>query len=209
MAVRACIEMAALGRALVWVQPAPKMSQEYKRERTSPRRASVEICGFFGITMEMFERVYGHHHPDYQSNAVNALNRTRQLPDRINGIKREHRGQESAPPIENTQQSSNLTRSGRGGRRFKSCHSDHYLAEICSPFPTETALALNPERGLSPSFREARAVRLRLAPSFMQTDGTAMPHATPPLALTTISLRLCCAPPSRCISAIVLTAASR
>ena len=32
-----------------------------------------EICGFFGITLEMFERVYGHHHPDYQSNAVNAL----------------------------------------------------------------------------------------------------------------------------------------
>jgi integrase len=52
---------------------------------------SHEICGFFGITMEMFERVYGHHHPDYQSNAVNALNRTRQFPDRINGIKCERR----------------------------------------------------------------------------------------------------------------------
>ena len=34
-----------------------------------------EICGFFGITPEMFERVYGHHHPDYQANAVNALSR--------------------------------------------------------------------------------------------------------------------------------------
>ena len=29
-AERACIEMAALGRALVWAQPAPEMSQEYK-----------------------------------------------------------------------------------------------------------------------------------------------------------------------------------
>jgi integrase len=36
-----------------------------------------EICGFFGITMKMFEEVYGHHHPDFQSNAVNALNRSR------------------------------------------------------------------------------------------------------------------------------------
>jgi hypothetical protein len=34
-----------------------------------------EICGFFGITPEMFDRVYGHHHPDHQVNAVNALSR--------------------------------------------------------------------------------------------------------------------------------------
>ena len=50
-----------------------------------------EICGFFGITMEVFERVYGHHHPDYQANAVNALNKSRQKPDRLNGTEREHR----------------------------------------------------------------------------------------------------------------------
>jgi integrase len=36
-----------------------------------------EICGFFGITMEVFEKHYGHHHPDYQTNAVNALSRPR------------------------------------------------------------------------------------------------------------------------------------
>jgi integrase len=48
-----------------------------------------EICGFFGITMEVFERVYGHHHPDYQSNAVNAFNRSRQKPDSFNETKRE------------------------------------------------------------------------------------------------------------------------
>jgi integrase len=51
-----------------------------------------EICGFFGITQEVFERVYGHHHPDFQSNAVNALSRPRLLPDRIGANKREHRG---------------------------------------------------------------------------------------------------------------------
>jgi integrase len=48
-----------------------------------------EICGFFGITLELFERVYGHHHPDYQSNAVNALSRPRQFPDRYPATKRE------------------------------------------------------------------------------------------------------------------------
>jgi integrase len=48
-----------------------------------------EICGFFGITMEVFERVYGHHHPDYQSNAVNAFNKSRQKPDRLKGTERE------------------------------------------------------------------------------------------------------------------------
>lgn len=52
-----------------------------------------EICGFFGITMKMFEEVYGHHHPDFQSNAVNALSRrkrpTRQKPDRMNATERE------------------------------------------------------------------------------------------------------------------------
>lgn len=36
-----------------------------------------EICGFFGITMKIFEEVYGHHHPDFQSNAVNALKNRR------------------------------------------------------------------------------------------------------------------------------------
>lgn len=40
-----------------------------------------EICGFFGLTVKMFEDVYGHHHPDYQSRAVNALSR-RQFRDR-------------------------------------------------------------------------------------------------------------------------------
>jgi integrase len=51
-----------------------------------------EICGFFGITMEMFERVYGHHHPDYQQNAVNALNRPRMIPERYNATKRKQTG---------------------------------------------------------------------------------------------------------------------
>jgi integrase len=36
-----------------------------------------EICGFFGITMKMFEDVYGHHHPDFQTNAVNAMRNRR------------------------------------------------------------------------------------------------------------------------------------
>jgi len=35
-----------------------------------------EICGFFGITSQMFDRVYGHHHPDHQAAAVNAHSHT-------------------------------------------------------------------------------------------------------------------------------------
>src|SRR5215467_9652296 len=34
-----------------------------------------EICGFLGMTRETFERVYGHHHPDDQANAVNAFSK--------------------------------------------------------------------------------------------------------------------------------------
>lgn len=48
-----------------------------------------EIRGFFGITAQMFERVYGHHHPDYQSRAVNALNNSRQIRDRYAATERE------------------------------------------------------------------------------------------------------------------------
>lgn len=50
-----------------------------------------EICGFFGITEKMFQDVYGHHHPDFQSNAVNALSRrrARQISDRKAATERE------------------------------------------------------------------------------------------------------------------------
>jgi integrase len=42
-----------------------------------------EAAGFLGMTAEMFERVYGHHHPDHQSRAVNAFNRSPTDTDRI------------------------------------------------------------------------------------------------------------------------------
>ena len=44
-----------------------------------------EICGFFSITPDMFDRVYGHHHPDYQANAVNALSRRPTVSRQISG----------------------------------------------------------------------------------------------------------------------------
>jgi len=31
------------------------------------------VCGYFGLSAEMVERVYGHHHPDYQSSVVTAM----------------------------------------------------------------------------------------------------------------------------------------
>lgn len=48
-----------------------------------------EICGYFKITLEVFEDVYAHHHPDCQQNAVNALSRPRRKPDRMDGTERE------------------------------------------------------------------------------------------------------------------------
>lgn len=42
-----------------------------------------EAAGFCGMTTETFEQVYGHHHPDHQSRAVNAFNRSPTDTDRI------------------------------------------------------------------------------------------------------------------------------
>jgi len=55
------------------------------------RRVPIhEICGFLGMTRETFERVYGHHHPDFQASAVNALSALPgQISDRYVGPKRE------------------------------------------------------------------------------------------------------------------------
>lgn len=57
------------------------------------RRVPIhEICGFLGMTRETFERVYGHHHPDYQANAVNAFSkRSGHLPDSLGTTEREQR----------------------------------------------------------------------------------------------------------------------
>jgi integrase len=51
-----------------------------------------EAAGFVGMTVDTFERIYGHHHPDHQANAVNALGRSRQLTDRIGATEREQTG---------------------------------------------------------------------------------------------------------------------
>jgi len=55
------------------------------------RRVPIhEICGFLGMSRETFERVYGHHHPDFQAEAVNAFSkRPGQLPDSLAATKRE------------------------------------------------------------------------------------------------------------------------
>jgi integrase len=49
-----------------------------------------EAAGFLGMSVEMFERVYGHHHPDYQRAASEAVARSRrQKRDRYNETERE------------------------------------------------------------------------------------------------------------------------
>ncbi|MGG7646395.1 tyrosine-type recombinase/integrase [Rhodovulum sp. YNF3179] len=34
-----------------------------------------EACGYFGLTMDTLEQVYGHHHPDHQASVLEAMNR--------------------------------------------------------------------------------------------------------------------------------------
>jgi integrase len=51
-----------------------------------------EAAGYLGMTEQTFVAVYGHHHPDHQKNAVNAIGSPRQLPDRYNETKREPGG---------------------------------------------------------------------------------------------------------------------
>ncbi|MBC7138671.1 MAG: site-specific integrase [Defluviimonas sp.] len=36
-----------------------------------------DVAGYFGVSMETLERTYGHHHPDYQATAVEAMERRR------------------------------------------------------------------------------------------------------------------------------------
>ena len=36
-----------------------------------------DACGFFGLSLDMLERVYGHHHPDHLRSAVEAMERKR------------------------------------------------------------------------------------------------------------------------------------
>jgi integrase len=51
-----------------------------------------EAAGFLGMTAETFERVYGHHHPDYQVEASEAVGKAaRQKRDRYSATKGEHR----------------------------------------------------------------------------------------------------------------------
>jgi integrase len=47
-----------------------------------------QAAGYFGMTVETLERVYGHHHPDYLSDAVAAISAP-QKPHRKGGNKRE------------------------------------------------------------------------------------------------------------------------
>jgi len=46
-----------------------------------------QAAGFLGMTEAMFERTYGHHHPDYQQQAVHAFGR--QIGDRYKATERE------------------------------------------------------------------------------------------------------------------------
>ena len=87
-----------------------------------------DAAGFLGMTVQQLEQGYGHHHPDYQQDAVaalggqhgarNTVNKERQTARERHENRRHFKGRDSKTP-----------RSGRGGRRFKSCHSDQKLTK--------------------------------------------------------------------------------
>ena len=93
--------------------------------------------GFLRVTREMLQQDYGHHHPDFHHDAVEAISRSPSLPDQnqgreqnaINGFERN----QTTLNFQEEQWSTSFGR--RGGRRFKSCHSDQHLAGSDSLIP--------------------------------------------------------------------------
>jgi integrase len=51
-----------------------------------------EVAGFLGMTVDMLQERYGHHHPDYQSGAVNALSKPREKREKSNVVRLARRG---------------------------------------------------------------------------------------------------------------------
>jgi Phage integrase family len=98
-----------------------------------------EAAGYLGMTEKTFIDVYGHHHPDHQKNAVNAFGSPRQFPDRYNGTERERGGRTLLDSPINIELFEGHTRSGRGGRRFKSCHSDQPFSQQISVLSHQSA----------------------------------------------------------------------
>src|SRR5258707_22270 len=82
------------------------------------------------LTPEMLQQDYLHHHPDFHHDAVEAMSRSPSVPDQnqarkqnaINGFER------NRTTLNFQGELCGASHSGRGGRRFKSCHSDQHLA---------------------------------------------------------------------------------
>ena len=95
-----------------------------------------DAAGFLGMTVQQLEQGYGHHHPDYQEQAVAALGG--QYGAR-NPVNKRRRTVPNVTKIDDISKGGYETpRSGRGGRRFKSCHSDQYLADFLGASPTDS-----------------------------------------------------------------------
>src|SRR5260370_29511021 len=90
------------------------------------------------MTPEMLQHDYGHHHPDFHHDVVEAMSRSPSLPDQnqgreqnaINGFER------NQTTLNFREELSGAPRSGRGGRSFKSCHSDQLIKHLADPETT-------------------------------------------------------------------------
>ncbi|WP_424616723.1 site-specific integrase [Bradyrhizobium sp.] len=91
------------------------------------------VAGWLGMSHEVLERVYGHHHPDFQHDVADGMSGQNRDRNTVN-----KRGQPASDTtkIINFSGGSETARSGRRGRRFKSCHSDHYIKHLVSLHPS-------------------------------------------------------------------------
>jgi len=87
-----------------------------------------DAAGFLGMTVQQLEHGYGHHHPDYLHKAAAALSGQNAARNSVNKTRGTNTNTTKIAEI--SSDDSNTPRSGRGGRRFKSCHSDQHLAHI-------------------------------------------------------------------------------
>ena len=87
-------------------------------------------AGFFGLTLDMLERVYGHHHPEHMRSAVEAMEASpiEFLPHgaETSKVKRPERKQNAVTTVIRERTNGLVWSSGGGGPRFKSAHSDHF-----------------------------------------------------------------------------------
>jgi integrase len=86
-----------------------------------------EAAEYLGMTAKMLDEVYGHHHPDHLKGPRAAFDRSPQARHKIPATDREQTPSNVRKLLIVQGRVGGPCCSGRGGRRFKSCHSDQFF----------------------------------------------------------------------------------